>query len=414
MRGSVESKTEAGAKSSGMSRAKRLQTLGACVVALGILLTLVWPKPNAEAVWTLAKTAFEARDFPEADRHLKQLSKLREPTTLDWMLRAQVAMGMNRDPEAFEDLKHVPDDHPMAASARLQMGQMELRRNRFMSAETYLLQSLKLDPNRIQARRELIYIYGIQLRRGDLNAAFRVLSEQSALTYSEVFLWCLSRGVVWEPEEIVKTLAKAIEADPNDRWARLGRAQSLVDLNRYDEAEATLSPLPESDPDARAVRVRLALARGDDLGAETLLDTGPEDHLGLALLRGQLALARGNPKAALHHYRIAYKKAPYQREAVFGLGKALQITGDPTASTYLEQARKLDVLSSLVQKASVQANRNDPILIRDLGAACAAVGRLPEARAWYHIAIARDLLDTKAQQALARLGEPEPAPTAPH
>ncbi len=305
-------------------------------------------------------------------------------------------MGLNRDDEAFDDLKHVPDDHPMAPAARLEMGQMELRRNRFAAAERYFLQALKLDPTLIQARRELVYIYGIQLRRADLNATFRLLSETSTLTYSEVFLWCLTRGVTWEPEEIVKTLARRSRPTRPTAGRASARRRAYLDMSRLDEAEATLAPLPESDPDARAIRVRMALARGDDQRAETLLDGGPDDHAGLALLRGQLALARGDAKAALHHFRIAYRKAPFLREAVFGLGKALQINGDPTAATYLDQALKLDLLGTLMQKAAVNANRADPDLIRDLGAACASVGRIPEARAWYNIAIDRDPLDIKA------------------
>ena len=393
----------------------RLTGFGVAVVGvLGALLALAWPRPNADAVWNEARNAFEARDFLRADAALRQLVTLRAPTELDWMLRGQVALGFDRNDEALEDLKHVPDNHMMASDARLEMGQIELRKHRFIPAEAYFRKALELEPDRIQARRELIYIYGMQLRRPELNASFGALSRQSSLTFSETFLWCLTRGVTWEPEEIVKTLTLAIEADPADRWARLGKASSLLDLNRFDDAEATLTPLPETDPDACVIRVRLALARGDDLRAETLLENGPEEHAGLALLRGQMALARGDEKATLHYFRIAYQKAPYLREAVFGLGKALQLNGDPTAATYLDQATKLDQLSSLIQKAGIVANRENPQLLRDLGAACVAVGRLPEARAWYNLAITRDPLDTQANAALARLGEPGPIePLAP-
>ena len=378
------------------------------VGALGALVALAWPQANADRVWNEAKAAFEARDFPLADATLQRLATLREPTALDWMLRGQVALGFNRNDEALADLKHVPDDNPMAPAARLEMGQIELRKHRFIPAETYFLQAIKLDPNQIQARRELIYIYGMQLRRPELNAMFRALARLSPLTFSETFLWCLARGVTWEPEEIVQTLSEAIEADPTDRWSRLGKASSLLDLSRFDDAETTLAPLAGTDSDARAIRVRIALARGDDLRAETLLEGGPEDQAGLALLRGQMALARGDEKATLHQFRIAYQQAPSLREAVFGLGKALQLNGDPTAATYLNQATKLDQLSSLIQKAAIVANRDNPQLLRDLGAACAAVGRLPEARAWYNLAITRNPLDTQANAALARLGEPEP------
>ena len=379
----------------------------ATVAALGALVALAWPRPDADAVWDRAKVAFEARDFPAADRLMRQLARLRPaPTPLDRMLRAQVAIGLKRDDEALADLKLVPDDHPMAAAARLEEGQIELRRSRLLAAERHFLEAVRIDPGTIQARRELVYIYGVQLRRDELVANFRELAARSSLSFAEVFLWCLTRGVTWEPEELVAILGRAIAADPDDRWSRLGQASSYLDMSRFDAAEAALAPLPESDPDARVLRVRIALARGDDQRAEELLEQGPEDHAGLALLRGQFALARGDAKAALHHSRIAHDRAPFLREAVFGLGKALQLNGDPTAATYLDQATKLDRLGSLVQRAATNANRADPQLARDLGAACAAVGRIPEARAWYGVAIARDPLDSKAQQALARLGPP--------
>lgn len=407
----VESELTPGVAADDAARpGRRLGPIALTLVVVAMvagLLVLVRPKPNVDKLWAEARQAFEARDFVLADERMRQVAAEREPTGFDWMLRAQVAMGLNRNDEAFEDLKHVPDDNPMAPAARLEMGQLELRRSRFVTAERYFLEAIKLDPKQIQARRELIYIYGTQLRRGELNATFRTLSELSALTYPEVFLWCMSQGVTWEPEEIVTTLGRAIKADPTDRWARIGSATSLVGLNRFDEAEATLAPLPEADADARAVRVQIALGRGDDLRAEALLDGGPEDHAALALLRGQFALARGEAKPALHHYRIAYSQAPHLRESVFGLGKALQLNDDPTAATYLDLAYKFDLLASLIQKAAVEANRKDLGLIRNLGAACAAAGRTAEARAWYNIAIERDPLDTKSHQALARLGAPE-------
>ena len=417
MAGPVETNLDPGASDRpGLPGARWPATIGFAVAVVAVLAGLAFllrPRPSAEVVWNEARSAFMDRDFGRADAALGRLAALRDPTEMDWMLRAQVAMGMHRDDEAFEDLKHVSDGNPMAAAARLEMGQMELRRDRFATAERYFLESIQLDPKQVQPRRELIYIYGTQMRRGDLNRTFRDLAERSALTYPEVFLWCMAQGVTWEPREIIVTLAKAIQADPTDRWAHLGRATSLIGLNRFDEAEAMLASFPPTDADARALRVQIALGRGDDVEAETLLDGGPDDHAGLALLRGQFALARGDAKATLHHYRIAYQKAPYLREAVFGLGKALQLNGDPTAATYIDLAYKFDLLATLIQKAAVEANRKDIGLIRDLGAACAAAGRTAEARAWYNIAILRDPLDTKAHKALAALGESDPSATAP-
>jgi Flp pilus assembly protein TadD len=56
-----------------------------------------------------------------------------------------------------------------------------------------------------------------------------------------------------------------------------------------------------------------------------------------------------------------------------------------------------------MQRAALAEARKDPKLLRALGAACGAVHRLPEARAWFKLAIALDPLDNEAQQALFRL-----------
>ena len=385
----------------------RLAALGVLsALALGALVAIAWPSPDPEAVWQRARAAFEARDFARVEAELARLGRLREPTSMDRMLHAQLAIARGRAEEAVADLDRIPDDHRMASQARLQIGQIELRRSRFVAAEAAFRRALAIEPKMVQAHRELVYLYGTQLRRAELDATFQALSELSVLTFHDAFLWCLSRGVTWEPAEIATTLARCIEADPDDRWARLGRADALRDLGRFDEAEAVLAPLPESDPDARAARVRIALDRGDPARAEALLDAGPSDHLDLALLRGRLALVQNNAPEAVRQFRIAHDKAPNLRESVLGLGQALQAVGDQAAATpLLEEARKHERLGGLVQRAAVEANRSDLDLIRDLGDACAAVGRFPEARAWYNLAISRDPLDTGAQRGLARLKE---------
>ena len=67
--------------------------------------------------------------------------------------------------------------------------------------------------------------------------------------------------------------------------------------------------------------------------------------------------------------------------------------------------------ASLMQRVSVRENRGDAALLRALGAACEKIHRLPEARAWYRLAIDLNPLDPVAQKALYRLeGFAESAP----
>jgi tetratricopeptide (TPR) repeat protein len=377
------------------------------VLAAVVLVVVQWASPDVEALAKRIQEEFLAGQFDLAEADFARLRKLRPPTPFDWMLEAQFAMRKGQADKALEALARVPDDTPMAAQARLQAGQLELRRNRYIPAEQHYLAALRLNPKLVQARRELVFIYGMQLRHAEINANFRALSEISPLKYQELFLWCLTRGLTWEAVEIVDTLKKCLEADPNDRWARLGIANGLRDMRRFDEAEQVLAPLPDSDAAARAMRVRIALDQGDGERAESLLAGGPTDDVDLALLRGRFALARGDGPEAVRQYRIAYQKNPGLREAVLGLGQSLKTTGDPSADALLLEARKHERLNTLVQRAAAEKNREDPALARDLGEACAALGRFHEAKGWYNLAITRDLFDIAAQEGLDRVKELE-------
>ena len=79
-------------------------------------------------------------------------------------MMARLAMATGRTNEALVNLAHVTDDHPAAAQARLWEGQLELRRQRARAAESSLRRAIAIDPGLVAARRELVYLYGMQRR----------------------------------------------------------------------------------------------------------------------------------------------------------------------------------------------------------------------------------------------------------
>ncbi|HEV3120490.1 MAG TPA: tetratricopeptide repeat protein [Isosphaeraceae bacterium] len=384
------------------------------LVAVGVVTALVVTgfarsSANADRLWNEARRAFEERRFERTEMLLNQLARLRAPTPMDSLLHAQVALAHGRPDEALADLERVPDGNAMGSQARLQEGQLELRRARARAAEQCYLRALALDPHLVQARRELVYIYGMQLRRRALGEQFKLLSEQTLLNFQDVFTWCLTRGCVWEPAEAANDLKRWVTADPSDRWSRLALADNLRQMHLEGEAEAALRPLSDSDPDARAIRVMIAFDQNDLASAQRILDEGKADSPELARLRGRLAVMNKDGKSALAYFRQANAADPDNRDTLFYLALALRMTGqDQAAKPYFEKARKLDALEVLVKRASAAKARENRQLALELGAACAAVGRIPEARAWYKVAIDRDPLDVEAQKALALL-EKDPA-----
>jgi predicted Zn-dependent protease len=359
---------------------------------------------NPDRLWARAEEDFRAGRYKETEAALARLAGLRAPTSLDHMLQAQLFLARKREDDALAALAQIPDTEPIAPQARLLAGQVELRRSRLPAAERFLVAATTLDPKLVQAHRELIYIYGMQLRRPELNARFRALSELSTLTFDNAFHWCLTRYNVWEATGLLPELERFLRADPDDRWSRVALAECLRRLVRLDDAEKALKALSPDDPEVLVVRARLALDRGDDRAAAEVLAKGPPDHPDLARLRGKFALSHHDYEAAVRHFRAAYAADPDNRDGIFGLARALNALGrKEEAEPFMEASRKYDALGSLLEKAGSNEGKKDPTLPRRLGAACERVDRLPEARAWLKIAIAANPLDAEAQQALFRV-----------
>ena len=142
---------------------------------------LVGLGPGPDQLWRRAHEAIQAGQWDRAEAELARLGRARSPTPEDWMLRAQVAMARGRVDEALADLAKIPDAHELAPQARLRAGQLELRRDRLRAAEEAFRAASRLDPDLVQAHRELIYIYGMQGRRAELDAQFRALAKLTPL-----------------------------------------------------------------------------------------------------------------------------------------------------------------------------------------------------------------------------------------
>jgi hypothetical protein len=378
--------------------------------------------PNPDAVWVKAEEDFLAGRYEPVVKALALLGRLREPTPLDWFLRAQMAMLRELPDEAIADLTHVPEDYKqgalarmmigqLGARARMMIGQLELRRDRARLAEKALRTAVRIDPTLVKAHRELVFIYGVQLRRDELNVEFQALSEYSELKFEEAFHWCMLRNDSWEPLSAAQMLEKYVAADPDDRWSRLALAENKRRMGLLDEADSLLAGLSQNDPEAIAARARILVDRNEEERAERLLALGPPDDPVLARLRGRLALFRRQGRLALHHFQIAYTADPYSREALFGLLSSLVLLGDEKAAApYRQQVAARERLGTLIQIAATDAGHADPKLPRQLGAACAALHWTDEARAWYKLAIARNPVDHEAQRALSELNAEAPRP----
>ncbi|MDX2036124.1 MAG: tetratricopeptide repeat protein [Isosphaeraceae bacterium] len=384
----------------------RVWAVGAvCVAAMaGVAIFASRPTNDPRAIWIRANQALEANRLDEVESDIARLTSLRDPTPEDLMLRGQLQIAREQVDEAIATLSRIPKSNPLASMAEYQMGRLELRRRRVRKAEEHYLEAIRLEPDGVRPRRELIYIYGMQSRWKELAAQFRGLAKLGAVKVDDVILWCLTRSVTWRPEEITADLQGWADADPDDRWSRLALAENLSRRQYVDEAEKAVASLPLEDPDVLAFIARLAMERGETDRAEAMLKPGPERHPGLARLRGRLALNRREGEEALRQFRIAHELEPDHRDTLNGLAQALSMLGKAEeAKPFQRLTKDYDALGALIERLAGKAIPRTAAFFKELGAAYEAVGRLEEARAWYGLVIAEDPLDVSAQRSLFRL-----------
>jgi tetratricopeptide (TPR) repeat protein len=348
-----------------------------------------------------ATAAVKAERFAEAEAALAQLPTKRP---LDWILQSKVDLAGGRPDAALADLAHVPDTDRLGALARYSEGYLLFHSlHRAPAAERALRRAIQLDPRSVPARRELSYLYYILSMQREYAEQFRVLEALGQVTFDDVYHACILLRRGDETRQIVQELNEFLRVDPSDRRTRLALAVELRRLDRGAEAQHVLAALPASDTRAQSLRAELALDRGDLETARQIVTAGPAHDPDLAPLRGRLALAGRDAQTALHEYRTALAAYPGRREVLSGLGRALRLAGDPhAAAPYLKAAAEYDQLELLMQNLVAPRAAADARLLFKLGAACEALQRYPEARAWFRLSYsAHPALETQA--ALARL-----------
>jgi tetratricopeptide (TPR) repeat protein len=351
-----------------------------------------------------AEAELQAGRFEAARTCVGRLERLRPPTPHDRMLRARIASAVGDDPGAIEDLGTIADDPELGAQALFMIGLIERRRQRVRHAEAAYRKAIERDPNLLKARKELIFILGMQFRRREVDAAFKALARVTPLTQYDLYTWGLTHYVVWGPDS-AQALESFIAADPEDRYSRLALATLLLAQPGQEARVAeVLAPLPQDDPDVLALRIEQALNVGRVDEAAAMIAKAPSDDARLARLRGRLAIGRGDRAAAVRYYRQALSDEPYDRVSLSELGKALLLQGDRAgAEVYLGRARQLDEVYNLLTRiGKPKQDVAAPDLDR-IAQACEAAGLNDEAQGWYMLAIGRNPLDPEAQRGLHRL-----------
>jgi tetratricopeptide (TPR) repeat protein len=366
-------------------------------------------RTDPSALVAKAEAELQEGRWEAARAHTRRLEGIRRPTPKDRLLRARIDVGTGDDDRALEELRQIVDDPELAPQALYMTGLIERRRQRLRYAEAAYAKAIRREPGLIQARKELIYILGMQSRRRELDAAFKNLARFAPLTHYDLYIWCLTHFVNWGPDS-AEDLQPFLSADPEDRRTRVAMATLLLGQPAQEgRLEEVLAPLPPDDPDVLALRIEKELNRGRVDEATRMIAGTHAENPHLARLSGRIALRRGDRAAAVGYFRQALSDEPYDRVSNAELGKTLLLQGQPgEAQRYLDRARHLDEVYNLVTRIAKPQKDQQPPDLNRLARACEAAGLIDEARGWYQLAIGQNPLDPEAQQGLRRL-RPTPA-----
>ena len=390
----------------------RQQTSLICLACLGLALALLLSRTSRfaedpELIYEQALALVEAEQFDQAELVMQRLRKSRLPTVLDHGLQARVDIAKGRVDQAIDNLSVIPDDHPLAGWARLRCGQLERSRMRFRKAENWLQETLRIDENSVEARRELVYVYGMQLRRSVLHDQFRKLNRLTTLKAKEIWVWCMVRDLAWwHPEEHIPILERAIGVDAEDYWSRIALAEVLRRQGHTDQAMLMLEQSPVDRIELLAKRLELLLDQQDLEQVQKSLEKIPLNEPNVATLRGRLAMSNGDTKSALKFFELSEEFESGKREVIANLGQALIQAGDQKkGKIYLQKAGQIDKLNNMLLQLEKTIESSGVETWRTLGSTCESADRLAEARAWQSLIIANNPFDQTAQTAVFRIDE---------
>src|SRR5262245_21120278 len=211
-------------------------------------------RADPSVLFAKAEANLQKGHWEAARAQMRRLEGIRRPTPNDRALRARIEVGAGDDGRALEEIRQIVDDPELAPQALYMTGLIERRRQRLRYAEAAYRKAIRREPGLIPARKELIYILGMQSRRRELDAEFKDLARFAPLTHYDLYIWCLTHFVNCGPDS-AEDLQPFLSADPEDRRTRVAIATLLLGQpGQEGRVDEVLKPLPPDDPDVLALR----------------------------------------------------------------------------------------------------------------------------------------------------------------
>jgi thioredoxin-like negative regulator of GroEL len=342
-----------------------------------------------------AQQAAAHSQWETAAAELRDLLRVDVESHGAWLMLADVEFRQGHLDEALRCVARVPSGSANGALARQLEGTMLLAAGRGSRAETALKECIRLDPRAVEARRRLVFLYAVELRRDELRNVLWELDELGAMTISDLVLLSGSAFIVWNATETLTWIEQFVASDARDVHARIAAGRYRLRKNDQAGARAILEEawsLEPTNSNALAGLIECHIDQAELESARRLLErvpAGGRDDARFAYLHGRLAEDAERWDEATEIYARAAAGDPDHREAHYRLGQLLLQTGDAAkAEPYVERARKLADRESLLGSL---VNSDDPGHFVPLMARLEAeLAHDRIAKAWYAEAVRLD------------------------
>jgi putative PEP-CTERM system TPR-repeat lipoprotein len=318
---------------------------------------------HAEARLLIGEVYLRLGDGPNAARAFEKARELKAPKER-WIVSLARAYLLQNDVKSV--LEHIKPDENLPAPVRAQihglLGTAYLAKSDKAKAQENFDAALKLDPAASEALLGLAMLEAQQSQyKKTIEYANRVLAKDGNNANARIILGEAKR-LDGDLPGAIEAFGKALQFQPNDVRARLGRATAYLGVNKLEDASKDIAEVRKTAGDlALALYLQAVIdfqhKKLDE--AETLLNKVTAvmpDHLPSKLLLGTVAYQQGKLELADNQLSQFFKQLPKHLPAVKLLGATRMKLGKP--------AEAIEVLKGAEAEA-----KDDPQLLALLGSA---------------------------------------------
>lgn len=355
---------------------------------------------NVTARQRLGELYLRVGNGPSAEKEFRAAIRRGANDTKIKILLARAYLLQGKNKEALEEVAGDITDEESRPDALIVRGQALLALRQFDEARTALTDADKMRPEDVRAKIGLAQSYVSQNKIKEGEAEIDEALRRKPKSVEALVLKGELRRLNKDLDGAVKQFDTAVQVNDKNLLARLGRAASLIDLGRDQDAQADLDTVFRRVPKhpLASYLQALILAKKKDYAAaqETLQQAGRflDNHMPSIFLRGAISYA-------LNQYEQAVSNLERYTQAVPANTRARKLLG-ATLVRKREAARAITVLEPLVTEETKDAQ-----LLTLLGSAYMQIGKFNEGTAYFSRAseAAPDVASIRMQQALGNLAQ---------